>query len=271
MPQTVLITGTSSGLGRATAEEFQRQGWNVVATMRRPEAETELTRLPNVLVTRLDVQDTDSIARAVHEGIERFGRIDALVNNAGFGAYGPLESTPQDVVERQFGVNVLGPLAVIRALLPHLRSNGGGVVVNVTSVGGRVAFPLGTLYHGTKFALEGLSESLSYELGALGIRVKIVEPGGMRTDFGGRSFTLSNDPAIADYQPMVKSVMEAFGPLLAEGSQPEQVAAVVHAAATDPSDRLRYVAGADAEQMLALRSSTPDEQFLTGIRDQFGL
>ncbi|GAB6902544.1 SDR family oxidoreductase [Kineosporia succinea] len=271
MSQTVLITGTSSGLGRATARHFHQRGWNVVATMRNPEAETELTRLPGVLVTRLDVQDTASITAAVAAATETFGRVDALVNNAGFGAYGPLESTPQEVIQRQFGVNVLGPLATIQALLPQFRAHGDGVVVNVSSIGGRIAFPLGTLYHGMKFALEGLSESLYYELAALGVRVKIVEPGGIQTDFGGRSLSFSNDPEIADYQPIVKNVMDAFGTLMAGGSRPERIAEAVFAAATDPSDRLRYAAGPDAEQILAQRESTPDAQFLPAIRSQFGL
>ncbi|MBL7260295.1 SDR family oxidoreductase [Paractinoplanes lichenicola] len=271
MTQTVLITGTSSGLGRATAELFQAKGWNVVATMRHPEAETELTRLGNTLVTRLDVEDPASITAAVQAGRDRFGRLDALVNNAGYGAYGPLESTPMAKIRRQFEVNVFGLLATTQAVLPHFREQRSGVIVNISSIGGRMAFPLGTLYHGAKFAVEGLSESLAYEMAPLGVRVKLVEPGGIRTDFGGRSLDFSNEPPIADYQPTVGRVLDVLGPLTAEGSAPSDIAEVVFTAVNDDSSRLRYEAGADAVQVLAARRATDDAAFLAGIRSQFSL
>jgi NAD(P)-dependent dehydrogenase (short-subunit alcohol dehydrogenase family) len=271
MTRTVLITGTSSGLGRATARLFQQRGWNVVATMRSPERETELGQLVRTLVARLDVQDVDSIRAAVDAGIARFGRIDALVNNAGYGAYGPLEATPLDKIRRQLDVNVLGLLATTQALLPHFRANRAGSIVNVSSIGGRMAFPLGTLYHASKFAVEGLSESLQYELAPLGIRVKIVEPGGMSTDFGGRSLDVSNDPALADYQPLVQAALGVLGPMMANGSRPEQVAEIVLAAATDTSDRLRFEAGADAQQILAARRAGTDEAFFAGMKTQFAI
>lgn len=272
MTQTILLTGTSSGLGRATATLFAERGWNVVATMRAPQHETELTALDNVLVTRLDVEDPASIAAAVEAGLTRFGRIDALVNNAGYGAYGPLEATPMDKVRRQFGVNVFGLLETTKALLPHFRANGSGTIVNISSMGGRITFPLGTLYHGTKFAVEGLSESLHYELAALGIAVKIVEPGGIRTDFGGRSFDFTNDPALTEYQPLVEAVLNGLGTTMAEqGSEPDQIAEVVWTAITDGTDTLRYVAGADAQQLLAARAASDDATFLGSVAAQFGL
>ena len=271
MKQTILITGTSSGLGRATATLFQERGWNVVVTMRAPAQETEFTQLPDVLVTRLDVQDLESIASAVAAGVQRFGRIDALVNNAGYGAYGPLEATPLEKIRRQFDVNVIGLMVTTQAVLPHFRAQRHGTIVNVSSLGGRIAFPLGTLYHGTKFAVEGLSEALQYELAPLGVRVKVVEPGFMKTDFAGRSLDMSNDPALAEYQPLVQSVMEALGPLAAAGSAPVAAAEVIYQAVTDPSGRLRYTAGADAEQLLAARSGANDETLFAGLRAQFGL
>lgn len=159
--------------------------------MRNPEPEKELTRLDRVFVTRLDVQDLASIQAAVEAGISKYGRIDALVNNAGYGAYGPLEATSLDKVRRQFDMNVLGVLATTKALLPHFRAHRSGVIVNISSGGGRITLPLGTLYHGTKFAAEGLSESLHFELAPLGVRVKIVEPGAIKTDFMSRSLDFS--------------------------------------------------------------------------------
>jgi NADP-dependent 3-hydroxy acid dehydrogenase YdfG len=271
MNKTILITGTSSGLGRASAKLFQSKGWNVVATMRSPERETELTNLERTLVTRLDVQDPDSAQASVEAALAKFARIDALVNNAGYGAYGPLEATPLDKIRRQFDVNVLGLLATTRAVLPHFRANRSGTIVNVSSMGGRMAFPLGALYHGTKFAVEGLSESLHYELGVLGIRVKLIEPGMIKTDFGSRSLDFSNDPALEEYQPLVQKLLGVLGPLMAKGSAPERIAEVIYTAATDPSAQLRYEAGADASELLASRRATDDGHFMAGMRAQFGL
>jgi NAD(P)-dependent dehydrogenase (short-subunit alcohol dehydrogenase family) len=271
MTKTILITGTSSGLGRATAKLFHAKGWDVVATMRTPEHETELGQLERTLVTRLDVQDPASIRSAVAAGLAKFGRIDALVNNAGYGAYGPLEATPLEKIRRQFDVNVLGVLATTQALLPHFSAHRSGTIVNVSSIGGRVTFPLGTLYHGTKFAVEGLSEALHYELAPLGIRVKILEPGGIKTDFGGRSFDFSNDPALTEYQPLVQAVLGGLGPMMASGSSPELIAETIYAATTDGTDQLRYEAGADAVSLLAARRAADDAAFLGGMRARFGI
>ena len=183
--KTILITGASSGIGRDAARRFQSEGWNVVATMRTPENGAELGQLERTLVTRLDVTDPASIASAVAEAIERFGRIDVRVNNAGYGAYGPLEAFSMDGIRRQFDTNVIGLLAVTKAVLPHMRVQGQGTVVNISSIGGKMTFPLGALYHGTKFAVEGISEALHYELEPLGVRVKLVEPGAIATDCAG--------------------------------------------------------------------------------------
>jgi NAD(P)-dependent dehydrogenase (short-subunit alcohol dehydrogenase family) len=271
MQQTILITGASSGIGRACATYFQARGWNVVATMRSPRQETELGRLERVLVTHLDVLDIDSIHAAVAAGIERFGGIDVLLNNAGYGAYGPLEATPLASIRRQFDVNVIGVLATTQAVLPHFRRQRGGVIVNVSSIGGKITFPLGTLYHGTKFAVEGLSEALHYELEPLGVRVKIVEPGMVSTDFAGRSLEFNNDPALGEYQPLVQSLLAALGPMAEQASSAELVAAVIHEAATDGTQRLRYEAGPDAVQLLAARRGADDASFIAGLKAQFGL
>ncbi len=270
MNRTILITGSSSGIGRATAIHFQRQGWNVIATMRAPEKEAELRRLNNVLVTRLDVTDTASIATAVSAGIERFGRIDVLLNNAGFGAYGPLEATSTESIRREFETNVLGGLFTTRALLPHFRANRAGVIVNISSIGGKFAYPLGTLYHGSKFAVEGVAEALSYEADAIGVRVKIVEPGMVATGFSG-ALDFSNDARLAEYQQMVAKLMAGFEAAQKSASPAEAVAQVVYEAATDGTDQLRYSVGEDAKAMLAARKSQDDATFTRGIRDRFGL
>lgn len=268
---TILITGASSGIGNATAKYFQEKGWNVVATMRTPDKEKELTQLENVLVTRLDVQDSASIASAVKDALGRFGKIDVLLNNAGYGAFGVLEATPMEKIRRQFDVNVLGLFETTKALLPHFRASKSGMIINISSIGGKMTFPLGTLYHGTKFAVEGLSEALSFEMEAIGVKVKIVEPGAIKTDFAGRSFDFNNDENLAEYQPLVGKLMAAFEPFVEAGSASEVVAQVIYEAATDGTDQLRYTAGPDAKEIVANRKAADDATFLAGIRSLFGL
>jgi NAD(P)-dependent dehydrogenase (short-subunit alcohol dehydrogenase family) len=273
MPQTLLVTGASSGIGKASAMLFADRGWSVLATMRNPEDGADLADRDSVLVTRLDLLDSDSIEAAVGAGLDRFGTIDVLLNNAGYGAYGPLEATPMSVLRRQFGVNLFGLVETIQAVLPAMRAQRNGVIVNVSSVGGRITYPLGSLYHGSKWAVEGLSEALHYELAPLGIRVKLIEPGGVNTDFGGRSFVFTHDPELTDYQPLVDAAAAALEAGTPSGSQePEEVAEVIFAAATDGSAQLRYISGEGAKELLANRySAEQDERFVAGMRSRFGL
>ncbi|OZI06828.1 short-chain dehydrogenase/reductase [Siphonobacter sp. BAB-5385] len=271
MNQTILITGASSGLGKETAQLFQSSGWNVIATMRNPEKETELRNLPNVWVTKLDVLEPATIENAIREGLEQFGTIDVLVNNAGYGAYGPLESIPRDKVIRQFHTNVIGLIDVTQALLPHFRQQQSGMILNISSTGGKMAFPLGSLYHGTKFAVEGFSESLAYELEPLGIRVKLIEPGAIATNFTGRSLDLSVDEKLTEYQPIIAKALTSFDTLFQQASSPATIARVVYQAATDGSDQLRYSAGADAAVMIDQRRQLSDEDFRREVKVMFGL
>jgi NAD(P)-dependent dehydrogenase (short-subunit alcohol dehydrogenase family) len=271
MQKTILITGASSGIGKVTGRYFQERGWNVVATMRNPKKEQDLTVLPNVLVTRLDVQDPTSIRSAIEAGIERFGKIDVLLNNAGYGAFGPLEATPMDNIRRQFDVNVIGLLETTRAVLPHFRTNRSGIIINVSSIGGKMTFPLGTLYHGTKFAVEGLSEALSWEMEPIGVQVKIVEPGAIKTDFAGRSLDFSNDEGMVEYQPVVRKLLAAMTDLVGKGSDPIVVAKVIYEAATDGTNQLRYTAGEDAKVLMADRKAADDMTFMKGVKERFGL
>jgi NAD(P)-dependent dehydrogenase (short-subunit alcohol dehydrogenase family) len=257
MTKTVLITGASSGFGKDAVRLFQKNGWNVIASMRSPEKETELGRLERVALVRLDVTDRASIQNAVEEGIVRFGNIDALVNNAGFGSLGVLEAAPAEVVRQQFDVNVFGVIEVIKAVLPHMRRNGSGVIINVASMGGRIAFPFSTLYHATKYAVEGLSESLQYELEPLGIKVKIVEPGGYKTDFAGRSLATFGAGDLLDYKP----AYDGFASKVDTWPMSDrvwEVAEAIFEAANDGSWQLRYPVGADAVQLLQARKEMDD-------------
>ena len=262
MTNTILITGASSGIGKTTAQLFQANGWNVIATMRKSEAGADLAVLDNTLVTALDVTDPTSIEAAVAAGIERFGAIDVLLNNAGYGAYGPLEAFSMERIARQFDTNVIGLLATTKAVLPHMRGRGQGTIINISSIGGQMTFPLGTLYHGTKFAVEGLSEALHFELESIGLRVKLVEPGMIATDFGGRSFDFAVDESLTEYGPIMQGMQKVMAHHAANPSPPEVVAEVIWRAATDGSDRLRYRAGADAEVLLDARKAQDDATFL---------
>lgn len=270
MPNTILITGASSGIGRTTARRFAEGGWNVVATMRNPDDGADLAN-EQTLVTRLDVVDPDSIRSAVAEGTAHFGGVDVLLNNAGYGAYGPLEATPMEVIRRQFDVNVFGVIETIKAVLPQMRERGSGIIANVSSVGGRITYPFGTLYHGSKWAVEGLSEALHYELAPLGIRIKILEPGGVRTDFGGRSFVFTNDDSLDEYQSLVQGFLAA-SETPSGNMEPEEVADVIWTAVTDGTQQMRYIIGDGATSVLGNRySAEQDEAFVAGMRAQFGL
>lgn len=267
MSKTILITGASSGIGKATAIHFQQQGWNVIATMRSPEKETELNKLENVHLEKLDVLDLDSIEQAIQNGISKFGRIDALLNNAGYGAYGPLESFPRENIIKQFNTNVIGLMDVTKAIIPHFRANKDGVIVNISSIGGQMTFALGSLYHGTKFAVEGISESLHYEMKEIGVKVKIVEPGFIATDFGGRSFDFQAGD-IEDYQPLINALMKQWQNPDNKVSPPSLVAKVIFNAVTDGTDELRYRAGEDADFLLDKRKKLTDAEFFELMNSQ---
>jgi len=273
MKKTVLITGTSSGFGKAAVRHFFREGWNVVATMRRPGEERELSRLPGVLVERLDVQDRATIASAIEAGIARFGRIDALINNAGFGLFGLFEATPPEKIAEQFEVNVFGVMDVTRAILPHFRQNRGGLILNISSGAGVFTLPMLSLYCASKFALEGFSEALSYELASQGIIVKIIEPGGVvSTNFGQRSGEESaQNGAVADYDPFVAQTLAVFAGLRAARLATEEgVAQVIYDAATDGTSRLRYVATDDIKPLVSARRETSEQDYIAFMRARFG-
>lgn len=267
MGKTILITGASSGIGKATALHFHKQGWNVIATMRSPEKETALNKLENVQIEKLDVLDLTSIEQAISNGVAKFGRIDALLNNAGYGAYGPLESFPRENIIRQFNTNVIGLMDVTRAMIPHFRENKSGTIVNISSIGGKMTFALGSLYHGTKFAVEGISESLHYEMKEIGVKVKVIEPGFIATDFGSRSFDFQAGN-IEDYQPIINALMKQWQNPNNTVSQPGLVAEVIYKAVTDGTDQLRYRAGDDAEVLLDNRKKMSDSEFFEMMSSQ---
>jgi NAD(P)-dependent dehydrogenase (short-subunit alcohol dehydrogenase family) len=272
MKKTVLITGTSSGFGKSAARHFASNGWNVIATLRNPAAEKDLVDSGDMLVTRLDVQDRASVDQAIAAGIARFGKIDALVNNAGFGLFGLLESFPREKIQEQFDVNVFGVIDVTRAILPHFRENRGGVILNISSGAGVFTLPMLSMYCASKFALEGFSEALSYELASQNIVVKIIEPGGVTsTNFGKRSGAeLTHDASLTDYDAFVAGANAIFEGLRSARLASEQdVAKVILDAATDGKSQLRYVATEDILPLVKARRETSEESYIGLMRSTF--
>lgn len=261
MNKTVLITGSSSGIGKTTALYFLEHGWNVIATMRSPEKETELVKYSNCLVTRLDVNDELSIEDAIKEGITRFNKIDVLVNNAGYGLMGVLEGMSMDQIKKQFDTNVFGLLLVTQKVLPHFRQNKSGTIINISSVAGRVAFPLFSLYHGTKWAVEGISESLQYELMPFNIKVKCVEPGAIKTDFYDRSSDNNLKTTPNEYLNFANYMVSKTNQAGNMGKKPIAVAKVIYKAATDQNFKLRYPVGIDIKFFLFMRKMLPTTLF----------
>jgi NAD(P)-dependent dehydrogenase (short-subunit alcohol dehydrogenase family) len=220
------------------------------------------------------VQDCGSIAAAIGEGIARFGRIDALVNNAGFGLFGLFEATPPEKIAEQFGVNVFGVMNVTRAILPHFRQNRGGLILNIGSGAGVYALPMLSLYCASKFALEGFTESVAYELASQNVMVKMIEPGGvLGTNFGRRSGAESaNNAVLPDYDAFVAHASAVFDSLGAERLATEDdVAQVVYEAAADGTSRLRYVATEDIKPLVKSRRETSEDEYMAFMRARFGL
>lgn len=263
-PQTILITGASTGIGRSTAEYFAARGWQVAATMRSPENASAWASSPRIACLRLDVTQPDTIRRALDETLARFGSIDAVVNNAGYGLVGPFECSTTAQVDRQIQTNLVGVMNVVREILPQFRKQEAGTIVNVSSVAGRLTFPLYSLYHATKWGLEGFSEALQFELRPLNIRVKIIEPGPIKTDFYDRSMDLMSKPGLTAYDDLARRALPRMEKAGATAPGPELVARVIYKAVTDGSWRLRYAANGAA--LLSLRRLMPESWFRGVIR-----
>ena len=266
MPVT-LVTGTSTGIGLATALHFARHGHQVVATMRNLakagplEAAARDEKLP-VVVRELDVTRQESIDRAMAETVAQQGPIDVLVNNAGIGGATPLELTPEDEHRAMFEANYWGPIRMIRVVLPSMRERRTGCIVNVTSIAGRIATPNQIAYSASKFALGAASEALAHEMAAFGVRVAIIEPGVIQTAI----FENSAGATRYDKNSPYRQIMRRNGKLFAAGfrnpGRAETVAEVIFEAVTTERPRLRYLVGTDAEGMAAGRARISDEEWV---------
>jgi NAD(P)-dependent dehydrogenase (short-subunit alcohol dehydrogenase family) len=265
MNKTIFITGASTGMGKATAKLFQSNGWNVIATMRNPEKETELNQLDNVTLLRLDVTNLEQISDAVEKAIS-IHPIDVVFNNAGYGLMGALEAMSDEQILKEINTNLIGVIRVTQAFIPHFRAKKNGLFISTTSMGGFLGFPLHSIYHATKFGIEGWSESMSFELALHNIGIKTIAPGAVATDFTTRSLDKSLHPG---YQPLEAKLFSMVNAMTHLSMPAEQLAEVVYEAATDGKDQIRYFAGEDSKAMYARRMELGAEDFRKEIRQQF--
>lgn len=265
--KTIFITGASAGLGKSTAKLFHTKGWKVIATMRKPELETELNQLENVTLLPLDVTSTEQIKRTVQQAIG-LADIDVVFNNAGYGLIGAVESNTENQIRAQFETNFFGTVWVIQEFIPYFRNKQGGLFINTTSLCGLTSNPQSAIYNASKWALQGLAESMSYDLAQFGIGIKNVAPGGIKTDFT-KAMQVSEDKA---YEATMVKMMEGFqdGTLM-EFTEPEVIAKVVYLAATDTADQLTYPAGNDAVRLYAKRLAQGPEEYRKELRAYLNL
>lgn len=233
--------------------------------MRSTEKATDLQKIADVECLRLDVTDVASIRSAIQTTLDKFGRIDAIVNNAGYGLVGTFEASTPEQIEKQFQTNVFGLMNVCREIVPYFRDQKRGTIVNVASVGGRITFPLYSLYHGTKWAVEGFSESLQYELKSFNIKIKIIEPGPIKTDFYDRSQDLTRKEGLTAYDSFIEKVMPNMQKSSENAPDGEIVAQTIYRAVNDGTWKLRYPV--NTKGILFLRRFLPDSIFMMIIRN----
>jgi NAD(P)-dependent dehydrogenase (short-subunit alcohol dehydrogenase family) len=264
--KTIFITGASTGLGKATAKLFLAHGWKVIASMRKPENETELNLLENCVLLPLDVTDPEQIKLAAAQAIAS-GGIDVVFNNAGFGLGGPLEAYTDDQILEQIDTNLLGVIRVTQAFVPYFRGRKRGLFLTTTSIGGLMAFPFYSVYSAAKWGVEGFFEGLSFELNKFGIGVKTISPGGINSAFRNSTSRAGHEAYNPLFSQMATAFMSGKTPTII--SSPEQIAEVVYEAATDGKDQLRYQAGIDAKKYVAMRNEQGAEGFRKGLDQLF--
>ena len=274
-----LVTGSSSGIGFETALLLARNGFNTYASMRNLEKSKNITEIANreklpLQVVQLDVKDDKSVKEAIDKiAVAENQRIDILINNAGYGLLGALEDLSIEEIKAQFETNLFGVVRVTQEVLPFMRKQNNGIIVNISSVGGVIGIPGLSAYHSTKFALEGLSESISYELEPFGIRVVIIEPGFVRTNIMNSSIIAKKGSdrksayfsSIQQLEKSFKSAMENTS----ASSPPEEVAKVILQAVTSERPKLRYAVGNDASSIIQTRTTMSDTEFRSLIKQQF--
>ncbi|MDA9555379.1 SDR family oxidoreductase [Pelobium sp.] len=264
MKKSILITGASSGIGKATAIYFAEKGWDVCATMRNPDKAKDLLKYPNIQVLALDVTDEESVKDGVATALKSLGKIDVLLNNAGYGLVGAFEAMSQAQIEQQFATNLFGVMNMTRAILPHFRAQKDGMIVNISSLGGLISFPLNSIYLSTKWALEGFMESLQYELKPFNIQIKNIEPGVIKTAFGDAVEFVSNKY----YDGYAKAAQANMSESMKNAEEPIMVAKKVWEVVQDKSQKLRYVTGKGAKFLFLMRRLLPHTVFTKMVASQ---
>jgi NAD(P)-dependent dehydrogenase (short-subunit alcohol dehydrogenase family) len=265
--KVAVVTGTSSGIGHETSLALARSGFRTYATMRNLNKSENIKSVATkenlpIHINQLDVTDDISIKNAVQAILSEVGRIDVLVNNAGYALNGAFEDLTTDEIKAQFETNLFGVIRTTQAILPIMRKQEFGIIVNMSSGAGRLGYPGGSAYVSTKFAVEGLSESMAYELEPFGIKVVLVEPGVIRTNFANAMVVAkkSQDPN-SPYSQIMQKMATSFEHMMENGSSPDLVAKVVLKAVTSENPSLRYLAGKDIETWMEGKRNKSDEEF----------
>lgn len=262
--KVVLVTGASSGIGKTTAEYFAARGYQVFGTSRQP-ASTDAA----VEMVQLDVTDEQSVVRCVEQVVAKAGQIDILINNAGMALQGSFEDASDAEIKHQFEVNVFGVVRMIKAVLPHMRKQQSGRIINFSSIVGYAAIPFLSYYSSSKYAIEGISEALYHEVLPHGIKLSIIQPGVVKTDFFNNGLTSSD--TIADYRPDAQQLGTSLNKKIDKGIAVEKVARVTFKAATCRSPKRRYTVGPDAVMVAILRPFVPEFIFSLIWHREFGL
>lgn len=270
-----VVTGSSSGIGYETSLLLAKNGFLTYATVRSAKKAKTINDLSEkgelpLRVIELDVNSDKSVENAIDKILNESKRIDVLVNNAGYALVGALEDLSMDEIKSQFETNVFGAIRVMKAVLPSMRKQRGGTIVNVSSMGGRVGLPLSPAYHGTKFALEGVSESMRFETDSFGIKVILIEPGTIRSNFidnakVGKRMAEADSP----YAPKLQTLQKVWGTIFDKGALPVEVAKVILQAVTSNDPTIRYMVGDDAIQMMQARRGMSDLEFEGLVKQRF--
>lgn len=263
--KVAIVTGSATGIGYETAIHLAKNGFRTYASMRNLLKADEITKITKsqdlpLRVIQLDVTDDISITKAIDTVINESGKIDVLVNNAGYGLIGPIEDISVEELKAQYETNVFGVFRVTKTVLPYMRKQHSGSIINISSVAGRIALPLYSAYVSTKFAIEGLSESMAYELEPFGVKVAIIEPGAIKTNFRREQAAKGSSDESSPYSTMMRSPSKVIEEILKHRLYPEEVAKTVIQAIENPKPKLRYIVGKDAEELIELRRKSSDEE-----------
>jgi NAD(P)-dependent dehydrogenase (short-subunit alcohol dehydrogenase family) len=268
--KVAVVTGSSSGIGFETSLVLARNNFCTYATMRNPESGTKMRAVQSgenlqIEIIQLDVTSDKSVSDAIQSILSESGKIDVLVNNAGYGLVGAFEELGMDEIKQQYETNFFGAIRVTQAVIPIMKNQKSGIIVNISSGAGRFGYPGGSAYVSTKFALEGLTESFAYELDPFGIKVVLVEPGFVRTNFSNVIAKRSQEPD-SEYAKMMQKMAGRLEEMRRNSSSPELVANIVLEAVTTKNPNLRYLAGKDVEQWIEQKKKLSDKEFFNMIK-----